>query len=112
MKSIAIFAAAAILATTVVMTTATQQALADRVGPNCAPGAPVGTCPENQLTQGGLGEFFSKQGKETYYGSDITGKQFGQERGDIASSNPGIIGSNTAFYGSGECHGKVPQVCQ
>jgi hypothetical protein len=39
-KSIAIFAVAAILATTVFMMTATQQALADRVGPNCAPGAP------------------------------------------------------------------------
>jgi hypothetical protein len=84
-----------------------QQALADKVGPNCP--CPPGN--EDQLTQGGLGEFYSKQGKETYFGPDITGQQFGQERGNIASSNPGVIGSNTAYYGSGECHGKVPDAC-
>lgn len=107
--SIAIFAVAAILATTIVMTTTTtQQASADRVGPNCP--CPPGN--EDQLTQGGLGEFYSKQGKETYYGPDITGQQFGQERASIASSIPGVIGSNTAYYGSGECHGKVPEACQ
>jgi hypothetical protein len=100
--TIAIFAVVALLATTVLMTTTTQQALADKVGP-------LG---EDALTQGGLGEFYSKQGKETYFGPDITGQQFGQERGNIASSNPGVIGSNTAYYGSGECHGKVPDACQ
>jgi hypothetical protein len=100
--TIAIFAVAAILATTVIMTTTIQQASADKVGPN----------DEDQLTQGGLGEFYSKQGKETYYGSDITGQKFGQDRAGFASSIPGIIGSNTAFYGSGECHGKVPDACQ
>jgi hypothetical protein len=106
--TIAIFAVAAILATTVLVTTTAQQALADRVGPNCP--CPPGN--EDRFTQGGLGEFYSKEGKESYFGPDITGKQFGQERGNIASSNPGVIGSNTAFYGSGECHGRVPEACQ
>jgi hypothetical protein len=100
---IVIFAIAAILATTVITTTTIQQALADRVGPNGAR--------EDQLPQGGLGEFYSKKGKETYFGSDITGRQFGQDRSSIASSLPGVIGSNTAYYGSGECHGKVPDAC-
>jgi hypothetical protein len=110
--TIAIFAVTAILATTVLMTTTTQQALADRVGPNCEPDDQVGECGENRFTQGGLGEFYSKEGKESYFGSDITGQRFGQERAGIASSVPGIIGSNTAFYGSGECHGRVPEACQ
>ena len=49
--TIAIFAVAAILATTGVMTTTIQQASADRgVGPNCKPGDQVGECDENQLT--------------------------------------------------------------
>ena len=109
--TIAIFAVAAILATSVLMTTTTtQQALADRVGPNCEPDDQE--CDENRFTQGGLGEFYSKEGKESYYGSDITGQRFGQERSDAASSTPGVIGSNTAFYGSGECHGRVPDACQ
>jgi hypothetical protein len=113
--TIAIFAAAAILATTVLMTTTTQQALADRVGPNCEPDDEVGECDENQFTQGGLGEFYSKEGKDFYFGGEDgekSGEEFGQERGDIASSNPGVIGSNTAFYGSGECHGRVPEACE
>ncbi len=111
---IAIFAVAAILATTVVTTAATtQQALADRVGPNCKPGDPVGGCPENQLTQGGLGEFYSKEGKETYYGSNITGQKFAQERSSIAKSDSEVIGANTAYYASGECHSdRHPEACQ
>jgi hypothetical protein len=113
--TIAIFAIAAILATTGVMTTTTtQQASADRVGPNCPttnPCPPGDPTREDRFTQGGLGEFYSKEGKESYFGSDITGRQFGQERGNIASSTPGVIGSNTAYYGSGECHGKVPDAC-
>jgi hypothetical protein len=114
--TIAIFAVAAILATTVVMTTTTtQQASADRVGPNCPttdPCPPGDPTREDRFTQGGLGEFYSKEGKESYYGSDITGQQFGQDRAGFASSLPGVIGSNTAYYGSGECHGKVPGACQ
>jgi hypothetical protein len=99
--TIAIFAVAAILATTVVMTTSTQQVLADKVGP-------LG---EDINKQGGLGEFYSNDGKNTWFGG-VSGQGFGQERASIASSDPGIIGSNTAFYGSGECHGKVPEVCR
>jgi hypothetical protein len=77
-----------------------QQALADKVGP-------LG---EDAIKQGGLGEFYSKDGKTLYFGVD--GKTFGDVRSDIASqSEPGILGSNTAFYGSGECHGPVPDAC-
>ena len=111
--TIAIFAVAAILATGV-MTTTIQQASADRVGPNCPitdPCPPGDPTREDRFTQGGLGEFYSKQGKESYYGPDITGKQFGQSLSNNAKSDPGIIGSNTAYYGSGECHGKVPAAC-
>jgi len=104
---IAIFAIAAILATGVVLTTTTQQALADKVGPNgpcpCPPG-------EDVNKQGALGEFYSKDGRATYYGG-ISGTEFGGSISDNAKSQPGLIGSNTAFYGSGECHGKVPEAC-
>jgi hypothetical protein len=55
--SIAIFAVAAILATTVIMTTTIQQASADKVGPK--PG-------ENNVDQGALGEYFSKDGRDYY----------------------------------------------
>jgi hypothetical protein len=79
-----------------------QQVLADKVGPNGPP--------EDQNKQGGLGEFYSKDGRDTYFGG-ASGKEFGGVRSDIAKSQPGIIGSNTAYYGSGECHGKVPDAC-
>ena len=78
-----------------------QQAVADKV-------APTG---EDKNKQGGLGEFYSKDGKDNYYGTD--GKGFGDQRSDLASQlEPGTIGSNTGYYGSGECHGKVPDACQ
>jgi hypothetical protein len=99
--AIAVFAIAAILATTVVITTATQQALADKV-------APTG---EDAVKQGGLGEFYSKQGKDHYFG--VGGHEFGQVRSGFAKSSPNLIGANTAFYGSGECHShKHPEACQ
>ena len=37
-----------------------QQALADKVGPNGPP--------EDQNKQGALGEFYSKDGRDTYFG--------------------------------------------
>jgi hypothetical protein len=109
--TITIFAVAAILATTVIMTTTIQQALADKVSPNCKPGAPQ--CKEDQLTQGGLGEFYSNEGKETYYGSDVGGQVFGDVRSDFASSDSELIGANTAYYGSGDCHSdREPKACR
>jgi hypothetical protein len=92
--TIAIFAVVALLATTVLMTTTTQQALADKVGP-------LG---EDALTQGGLGEFYSKEGKEHYYGEGTSGQEFGEQRSDIANSDSEVIGANSAYYASGECH--------
>ncbi len=78
-----------------------QRALADKV-------APTG---EDANKQGGLGEFFSKQGKDSYYGVD--GHEFGKVRSDFAKSSPNLIGANTAYYGSGECHSdKHPEACQ
>jgi hypothetical protein len=74
--TIAVFAVAAILATSVLMTTTTQQALADRVGP-------LG---EDRITQGGLGEFYSREGRDTWFGG-VSGQQFGGVRSDIASSD-------------------------
>jgi hypothetical protein len=71
-----------------------QQALADRVGPNGEK--------EDQFTQGALGEFFSNEGKDEYY--DASGQEFGDVRGDIANSDSEVIGANSAYYASGECH--------
>ena len=106
--TIAIFAVAAILATTGVMTTTIQQASADRVGPNCP--CPPGN--EDQLTQGGIGEFYSKQGRDTYYGG-ISGQGFGESLSNNAKSDSEVIGANTAFYGSGECHSdREKEACQ
>jgi hypothetical protein len=79
-----------------------QQALADKVGPNGAK--------EDQIKQGALGEFYSKEGRGIYF-PGVSGEEFGDVRSDIAKSDPGVIGSNTAYYGSGECHGKVPDAC-
>jgi hypothetical protein len=50
------------------------------------------------------GEFYSKEGKQTYYGEDITGEKFGKVRADIANDDPEVIGANSAYYASGECH--------
>jgi hypothetical protein len=108
--TIAIFAVAAILATTGVMTTTIQQASADKVGPNCKPEAP--NCREDQLDQGALGEFYSKEGRDTYYGG-VSGEGFGDVRSDFASSDSELIGANTAYYGSGECHSdREPKACR
>ena len=104
--TIAIFTVSALLATTVLMTTTTQQALADKVGP--------GGEDEDQLTQGGLGEFFSKEGRETYYGDNgDDGQEFGDQRSDIAKSDSEVIGANSAYYASGECHSdREKEACQ
>jgi len=78
-----------------------QQALADKVGP-------LG---EDKFRQGGLGEFFSKEGRDYYY--DVTpGPEFGQVRSGFAQSDPGVIGANAGFYASGECHStRHPEFC-
>jgi hypothetical protein len=94
----------------VIAPTAIQKALANKVSPNCTPGVP--NCPEDQLKQGALGEFYSKAGRDTYYGG-ISGHDFGQSVSGNAKSSPNLFGSNTAFYGSGKCppHSKHPEVC-
>src|SRR5829696_8874907 len=83
-------------------TTTTQQALADRVGP-------LG---EDRITQGGLGEFYSREGRDTWFGG-VSGQQFGGVRSDIASSDSEVIGANSAYYASGECHSdREKEACQ
>ena len=85
----------------VAVSSTAQQALADRVGP-------LG---EDNVKQGGEGEFYSKEGKEYYYGVD--GRTFGDVRSDFASSEPNLIGANTGYYASGECHSKKQsEYCQ
>ena len=87
----------------VAVSSTAQQALADKVGPNGKR--------EDQFTQGGLGEFFSNEGKNTYYG--VEGNQFGDVRSDFASSDSGVIGANSAYYASGECHSdREPKACK
>jgi hypothetical protein len=84
------------------MTTTTQQALADRVGP-------LG---EDANKQGGLGEFFSRDGRDTYFGG-ANGQEFGGVRSDIANSDSEVIGANSAYYASGECHSdREKEACQ
>jgi hypothetical protein len=82
-----------------------QRALADKVGP---------FPDEDHVKQGGLGEYFSKEGRTDHYGT-ISGHDFGQVRSGFAKSSPNLIGANTAFYGSGECHynqpAASPEVC-
>jgi hypothetical protein len=75
-STIAIFAIAAILATTVVMMTTTiQQALADKVGPNG----------EDENKQGGMGEFLSQNpNRDLDYGFSSDEKNLG-EAGRIAN---------------------------
>jgi hypothetical protein len=88
----------------VAVSSTAQQALADKVGPNGAK--------EDQITQGALGEFYSKEGKGIYY-PGTSGQEFGQVRSGIASSDPGVIGANSAYYASGECHSDIhPEACQ
>ena len=79
-----------------------QQALADKVGP-------LG---EDAITQGGLGEFYSKEGRDTYFGG-VSGEEFGQVRSNIAKSDSEVIGANSAYYASGECHSdREKEACQ
>jgi hypothetical protein len=91
------------------MRTTIQQASADKVGPNCTPGVP-GT--EDQLRQGALGEFYSKEGRDTYY-RGVSGQEFGEVRSNIAMSDSEVIGANTAYYASGEFHSdREKEACQ
>jgi hypothetical protein len=81
-----------------------QQALADKVGPNGAK--------EDQVKQGALGEFYSKEGRDIYYGG-ASGQVFGEVRSDIAKSDSEVIGANSAYYASGECHSdREKEACQ
>jgi hypothetical protein len=90
------------------MTTTIQQASADKVGPNCTPGVP-GT--GDQLTQGALGEFYSRK-VGTLIGG-VSGKEFGEVRSNIAMSDSEVIGANTAYYASGEFHSdREKEACQ
>ena len=63
-----------------------------------------------KLKQGGLGEFYSKEGKHLYFG--VGGHEFGKSLSHNAKSSPNLIGANTAYYGSGVCHSKKhPEAC-
>lgn len=96
-KSLAIIAITAIIASISMMVSFVGTSLADKVGPNGAA--------EDKIKQGALGEFYSKEGRSIYF-PGVSGHQFGDVRSDIASSDSGVIGANTAYYGSGECHSK------
>jgi hypothetical protein len=86
----------------IAVSSTTQQALADKVGP-------LG---EDAITQGGLGEFYSKEGRGTYFGG-VSGEEFGQVRSNIAKSDSEVIGANSAYYASGECHSdREKEACQ
>jgi hypothetical protein len=120
--TIAILAVAAILVTTVVMTTTIQKASADKVGPH-------GDAEDN-VKQGALGEFFSKDGRDFYTDGELDGVgQSGREHGEQTQTfarpgdHPGghesfpldgaggglnSLGENFAFYGSGTCHARTP----
>jgi hypothetical protein len=72
----------------------------------------VGPNGEDEITQGGLGEFYSKEGREVHYGG-VSGQDFGDIRSDFASSDSELIGANTAYYASGECHSdREREACQ
>jgi hypothetical protein len=96
-KSLAIIAITTIIASISMIVSFVGTSLADKVGPNGEE--------EDLLKQGALGEFYSKDGKELWFGG-ASGHEFGDVRSDIASSESGVIGANTAYYGSGECHSK------
>lgn len=96
-KFLAIIAITTVIASISMIVSLVGTSFADKVGPNGAD--------EDVLKQGALGEFYSKAGKEFWFGG-ATGHEFGDVRSDIASSDSGVIGANTAYYGSGECHSK------
>jgi hypothetical protein len=96
-KSLAIIAITTIIASISMIVSFVGTSFADKVGPNGER--------EDVLKQGALGEFYSKAGKEFWFGG-ASGHEFGDVRSDIASSESGVIGANTAYYGSGECHSK------
>jgi hypothetical protein len=80
-----------------------QQALADKVGPH----------PEEDLVdQGGLGEYFSSDGREAYGGEkgpghgDATSNfaKPGDQEGGHEQFGLDNLGENFGYYASGECH--------
>ena len=85
--------------------TTSQQASADKVGPKPD---------EDKVKQGAMGEYFSKDGRDVYYGEDTSGEEFGQSvqnyarPGDRLGSHESFgldnAGENFAYYASGECH--------
>ena len=80
-----------------------QQALADKVGPKGAD--------EDNVKQGALGEFQSKEGRDYYYEPDISGRDLGQavqnyaRPGDREGSHESFdvrnLGDNFAYYAIG-----------
>ena len=95
----------------VAVSSTAQQALADKVGPNGER--------EDNVKQGAIGEFNSRDGRDYYAdeqigGETTSGQEFGQARQNYA--RPGDqefghesfgldnSGSNYGYYGSGECH--------
>ncbi len=89
----------------VAVSSTAQQALADKAAF------------DDRNKQGGVGEYFSKDGRDTYYGG-ASGQEFGEQRSTYArpGDQPGghesfgvqNNGANTAYYASGECHSRQP----
>jgi hypothetical protein len=103
-KIILLAVAISAILSVVIAPTAIQKALANKVSPNGAK--------EDQVKEGALGEFYSKEGR-AYWFPGISGHDFGQSVSGNAKSSPNLFGSNTAFYGSGKCppHSKHTEVC-
>jgi len=93
--SLVIIAITVAIASISMMVSFVGTTLADKVGPNGAA--------EDKIKQGALGEFYSKEGRDTWF-NGASGQEFGDVRSDIAKSDSEVIGANTAYYASGECH--------
>jgi hypothetical protein len=102
------------LATTVVITTTTQQALADKTGPNYPD--------EDNVKQGALGEFLSNDGRDYYYDEELngvgtSGRDQGQAIQNYARAGDQLygheywvldsLGENFAYYANGTCHART-----
>jgi hypothetical protein len=100
-KVLAIMVALSVGALGIAALTTSQQALADKAAH------------DDRVKQGGLGEYFSEDGRDVYYGG-ASGEEFGEsvqnyarpgdhEGGHETFEGVDNAGENFAYYANGEC---------
>lgn len=114
-KLLASIVISAAIASITIIVSFVGTSFADKVGPKGEE--------EDNVKQGAIGEFYSKEGRDYYAdgqvgGATTSGQEYGKQRSTYAQPGDqegghesfGVQnnGANTAYYASGECHSGQP----